>query len=104
MAIQENPSRLSSGGNVMAVHSSYKDGLATVEGDPMTEIRETDTCMLEDQHGLLVTAAEGESQKHINQLEKESQECDTENQIPQVEFERNSSHEGKNIVILLFWS
>ena len=80
---------------MLELRSSYKDGLVRVEGDPLTELRETGTCILEDQHGLLVTAAEGESQEHANQLEKESQECDTKHQIPQVEFKRNSSYEGK---------
>ena len=84
--------------------SIYKDGLATVEGDPTAKTRETGACMSEDQNGLLVTAAEGESQEHINLQEKESQECGTENQIPQDEFKKNSSYEGKNIVMLLFSS
>ena len=90
MTIQENPPKLSSTDNVLELHSSYKDGLAILEGDPMPETRETETCMSEDQNGLLATAAEGE----------ELQECGTENQIPQDEFKTNSSYEGKNIVML----
>ena len=46
----------------------------------------------------VVSCAEGESQEHINQLEDESQECGTENQIAQDEFKSNSSYKGKNIV------
>ena len=101
MTIQKNPPQLSSADNVLELHSIYKDGLATVEGDPMTETRETETCMLEDQIGLLATAAEGESQEHINHLEDESQECGTENQIAQDEFKTSSSYKGTNIVMLL---
>lgn len=85
-------------------HSSYKDRLATVEGDPTTGIRDSVTCMLEDQNGLLSTAPEGESLENINQLEEELQESETENQIPQDEFKTNSFYEGKNIVMLLFSS
>ena len=86
---------------MLELHSIYKDDLATVEGDLMTETRETETSMLEDQIGLLATAAEGESQEHINHLEDESQECGTEYQIAQDEFKSNSSYKGKNIVVLL---
>ena len=39
---------------------------------------------------------------NINQQEEESQECGTENQIPQDELKQNSSYEGKSIVMLLF--
>ena len=99
MAIQGNPSQLLIGDNVVEQHSTYKDGLATV--DPMTETKDTDTNMLGDQHGLLATAAEGESHEDISQLEKESQEGDTENQIAHVEFKRNSYYEGKNINVTL---
>ena len=100
MTIQENPPKLSSTDNVLELHSSYKDGLAILEGDPMPETRETETCMSEDQNGSLATAAEDESQEHINQQEEELQECGTENQISQDEFKTNSSYEGKNIVML----
>ena len=86
---------------MLELHFIDKDGLATVEGDLMTETRETETCMLEDQIGLLATAAEGESQEHINHLEDESQECGTESQIPQDEFKTNSSYKGKNIMLLV---
>ena len=96
MTIQKNPPRLSSADNVLELHSIYKDGLATVEGDPMTETRETEL-----EVGLLATATEGESQEQINQLEKELQEGGTENQIPQDEFQTSSSYKGKNIVMLL---
>ena len=69
--------------------SSYEDGLATAEGDNMSETIETE-------HGLSATAAESESQEDINQLEKDSQECDTENQIPHhVELKRTTCYEGK---------
>lgn len=85
-------------------HSSYKDRLITVEGDPTTGIGDSVTCMLEDQNGLLSTPAEGESLKNINQLEEALQESETENQIPQDEFKTNPSYEGKNIAMLLFSS
>lgn len=75
-----------------------------MEGDPATGIRDSATCMLEDQNGLSFTAAEGESLENINQLEEALQESETENQIPQDEFKTNSSYEGKNIVMLLFSS
>lgn len=75
-----------------------------MEGDPTTGIRDSVTCMLEDQNGLSFTAAEGESLENINQLEEALQESETENQIPQDEFKTNSSYEGKNIVMLLFSS
>ena len=87
---------------MVELQSIYKDGLATVEGDPMTKTREMGACMSEDQNGLLATAAEGESQEHINQQEEKSQECGTENQIPQDELKKKSSNEGKNTVMLLF--
>ena len=102
MTIQENPPKLSSADNVVELQSIYKGGLGTVEGDPMTKTRETGACMSEDQNRFLATAAEGESQEHINQQEEESQECGTENQIPQDELKQNSSYEGKSIVMLLF--
>ena len=101
MTIQENPPLLSSADIVLELRSSYNNGLAIVEGDPMTKTKETKTCMSEDQNGLLATAAEGESQEHINQLEGESQECGTETQIPQDEFKTSSSYKGKNIVMLV---
>ena len=96
MIIQENPPQLSSANNVLELPSS--------DWDPVTETRETETCMSEDQNGLLATAAECESQEHIHQLEEESQKCGTENRIPRDEFKTNSSYEGKNIVMLLFSS
>ena len=47
MSVQENPSPNTSGDNLLQLQSSYEEGLATAEGDPLTETRETDP--LEDQ-------------------------------------------------------
>lgn len=140
MSVQERPSQLCSGDNLVQLQSSYEEGLTTAEGDSVTETRETDT--LEDQDTLqlrhttdgefrvgvdsvyennnrkphskgkrmflsaksdddvlrlITTAAERDCQEQIDRLEKELQECETENQILQAELKRKSLPGGKQM-------
>ena len=115
---------------MLQLQSSYEEGLASAEGDPVTKIRETDAQYMpqlchptdgelrdgvdslhqnnirksdserkrrflsaksnDDVVRLITTAAERDSQEHIEWLQRELQEYEAENQILQAELKRTS--------------